>query len=433
MTHRVLGIITCLSLFAVSCFISSSAEGILASAKTTGMAATGIAYPQDSEAAAFNPAGITDVGNRFDVGIAYDHPIRKAHVFGNQSLAPGVNDHFDAGRKRNFFVADIGFNYEIPMNCGCSWLDNISLNLVVYNRNFNKTTYRNPFLLLGITKLGMEYVHETISGTAAVKIFERHNVGISVNWMIQRLSVKGIQNFDNPVFSSHPGHVTNRGYSYSQGCGVTIGYRGQWTDWLSVGATYQPKTHMSNFKKYSGFLAQNGRLDIPLKIGAGVAVRFLPCATAAFDVEYIDWRHVRALHNPLQPALNNIFAGIATSRLGRNNGPGFGFRSQVYYRFGVDYDVTDQLTVRAGYRYARTPITETQTAVNLLTVDTVENYLTLGATWCFNQCSEMSFFYAHGFNHEVKGRHSIPVQLGGGEVNLKEHDDAVGIAVGIAY
>ena len=34
------------------------------------MAATAIAYPQDAEARAFNPAGMVDVGDRVDIGIA---------------------------------------------------------------------------------------------------------------------------------------------------------------------------------------------------------------------------------------------------------------------------------------------------------------------------------------------------------------------------
>lgn len=424
--------IACFSIFAMSCLTTSKAEGILASVKTTGMAATGIAYPQDALAGAFNPAGMADVGNRFDVGFYYDRPSRHAKVHGNLVPAPGINGSFDASTHKNYYSGDFGINYEFGSDCcsdvlGCSWLDSVSVGLVVYNRNFNKVNYKHPFPLLGTTKLGMEYVHETVSATFAVKICDIHNIGVSVNWMIQRLKVNGLQNFDNPFQSADPGHVTNRGYSYSQGVGATIGYRGQWTDWLSVGATYQPKTHMSQFKKYSGFLAQHGRLDIPQKIGAGVAVRFLPCATVAFDMEHIDWGHVRALHNPLLP-------GIFTSQLGRNDGAGFGFRNQLYYRVGVDYTFCECWTVRAGFRHVKTPIRSSQTAVNLLTVDTIENYATVGATWCINPCNEVSFLYAHGFNHEVKGHNSVPIQLGGGEVDLRQkQDNVVGIAWGMSY
>lgn len=431
MNFRAFGFITCLGALALSCLTTTKAEAILASVKTTGMAATGIAYPQDAVAAAFNPAGMADVGNRFDIGITWDHPIRHAHVHDNLVPLPGINGQFNASRTNNFYTPDFGINYEIPL-CGCSWYDNldwlddVTIGLVLYNRNANKTTYNEPFPILGTTKLGMEYIHETISPTIAFKFCKIHNFGISINWMIQRLKVNGLQNFDNPLQSAHPGFVTNKGYSYSEGVGVTFGYRGQFFDWLSIGLTYQPKTHMSSFKKYKGFLAQNGRLDIPQKIGAGVAVRFLPCATIAFDVEHINWHNVKALSNPLLP---NVFI----AQLGNEDGAGFGFRNQLYFRVGVDYDLNDSWTVRAGYRYVKAPIRNTQTAVNLLTVDTVESYLTVGATWCINACNELSFFYAHGFNNEIKGKNSIPPQFGSGEVDLKEHDDALGISWGMAF
>ena len=187
---------------------------------------------------------------------------------------------------------------------------------------------------------------------------------------------------------------------------------------------------MSRFNRYKGFLAQRGKLDIPTKIGAGIAWRFVPCGTVAFDVEYINWKRVRALHNPIETSL----VGFVTHKIGSNGGSGFGFRDQWYYRVGIDYDILDCVTVRAGYRHANTPIRRTQTAVNVLTVDTVEDFLTLGATWCINACNEASFFYAHGFNHKIRGKHSIPVDpFHGGNADLKQYTDVVGIQWGHMY
>lgn len=420
MKFRSLSLIACMGFMtSLLCTSPSQVEAILASVKTTGMAATGIAYPQDSEAAAFNPAGMADVGNRFDVGFAWAHEIRKARVHGNLFPVPGINGKFNASRTKDFYHGDFGINKELP------WC-NATFGVVGYNRNFNKTTYKVPFPLLGTSKLGMEYVHETISPTFAFKLWDRHSFGISVNWMIQRLKVNGIQNFDNVLFSAFPGHVTNREYSYSQGVGFTLGWRGQLCDWLSVGVTYQPETHMSRFKKYKGFLAQRGKLNIPQKIGAGIAIRFLPCATIAFDIEHIKWSSIKALHNPLA-------SNLLVDKLGTSHGSGFGFRNQLYYRIGVDYDINECWTVRAGFRHVKTPIRSSQTAVNLLTVDTIQDFATVGATWCINCCNEVSFFYAHGFNHDVHGHHSIPTVFGLGEVDLKEHSDILAIAWGHSF
>ena len=398
---------------------TSDVHAILASVKTTGMAATGIAYPQDAEAGAFNPAGMVDVGDRVDVGFSVDRTSRKTRLSGN--LSPLVNGKFDASHKAKYaYSGDFGINKMLGCNC------DMSLGFIVYNRNYNKTKYGQALPLFGTSKVGMEYVHETASLIFAVKLWERHNFGISVNYMIQRLWVQGLQNFDNALFSADPGRVTNRSYNYSQGAGFTLGYRGQITDCLSIGVTYQPKTYMSKFKKYRGFLAGDGRLNIPQKIGGGVAWRFLPCATVAFDVEYINWKRVKALHRPLQ---TNLIA----NKLGSHSGSGFGFRDQWFYRVGIDYDVCDWITVRAGFRHANTPIRRSQTAVNALTVDTIEDFLTLGATVCINPCNEVSFFYAHGFNKKIRGKNSIPASFGGGEADLKEYADVFGISWGYVF
>jgi long-chain fatty acid transport protein len=418
MKLRNFSIIASLGLMASLCLTPTAAEGVLASVKSIGMAAAVIAYPQDAEAAAYNPAGMADVGDRVDIGVEWARESRRhARVHGNLSPV-GVNGGFHAARTRDFYNADFGINKQLPCNA--------TIGFVLYNRNFNKTTYKNPFPLLGTTKLGLEYVHETMSTTFAIKVWEKHNFGISLNHMIQRLKVNGIQNFDNPLFSSHPGHVTNREYSYAHGWGYTLGYRGQLCNWLSVGVTFQPRTHMSRFTKYSGFMAQRGRVDIPRKIGAGIAIRFLPCATVAFDYENIQWTRVKALNNPLA-------SNLIVDKLGTSHGSGFGFHDQNYYRLGVDYDLYSDLTIRAGYRHANTPTRRTQTAVNLLLVDTIEDYITLGATYSLPCCQEISIVYAHGFNHKVKGRNSIPLTLGGGNVDLDEDNNVLGLSWGWNY
>lgn len=419
--------VVAMSFISSLCITNSKSEAVIVSVKTFGMAGTGIAYPLDSLAGAFNPAGMADVQNRFDIGLTWEHARRKTSIEGNLFPLPGVNGHFDAGRKKDVFSPDFGINYALPYCFEfCNTFFQPSIGLVIYNRNFSKTRYHHPLPLLGTTPAGLEYIHETVSPVLAVKIGCRHNFGISFNWQYQRFRLKGAERFDNIVFSSHPGRVTNRKYSYSQGFGITLGYRCQFTDWLSFGVTYQPRTRMSRFKHFTGVLANHARLDIPRKIGAGIAIRYLRCSTIAFDVEHIQWKQVVPLRNPLLP---NLFV----SKLGRKDGAGFGFRNQTYYRFGIDYDLSCDWTIRAGFRHVNAPIRRSQTAVNMLTVDTVEDVVTIGATWCINPCSEISAFYGHGFNNRIKGHHSIPEQLGGGEANLQFHFDVLGISLGMNY
>lgn len=427
-----LKMLTTLGLLASLCLTTQDAEAVLASVKSTAMAATAVAHPIDALAGAYNPAGITDVGDRFDVGAYWVRDEGKATVTGN--LEEDLNTSYDPFRTKDFYAGDFGITKSFCTEFCCQDIE-WSLGFVAYDRNFQKTTYKEPLPLLGTSNPGLEYAHVTLAPILAVKINECHSLGIAFNVQVERFKANGLQNFDNALLSSDPGNVTNRGYDYSVGFTPTLGWMWHINDCLTVGLTYQPKTKMPKLKKYSGFIAQHGRLDIPQKIGAGIAWEFIPCATIAFDIEHIDWEQIKALKN------NLLASDGSYNQLGSSDGPGFGFRNQMYYRVGLEYQLNECLTLRAGYRWVRTPFGRSQTAVNLLTDDCVESFFTCGATWNFDECNEISGLFAYGFDRTVNGSDSIPlaipttpaIPLGGGNVNLKERKFAVGISWGHSY
>lgn len=404
------------------CSLSSNAQAITASIKSLGMAATAVAYPQDSLCAAYNPAGIVWVGNRLDLegGFLFD----KGHVRISGNPDPshlGVNGKFNAMRTRYTYYENFGVAKTF---CGDCW--DWAIALVQYNRQYQKTTFNHKQPLFGTSHAGLEFLDEVVAPVLAFRFWDCHSIGISLDWHIERLKVNGLQNFANPVASKHPHDVTNRGYSYAHGVTTTIGYRGQITDCIAIGFAYAPKGYVSRFRKYIGFLA-GGRVEIPERYTAGVAFTVTPCLTVAFDWEQLRWQHVRALHNPLLP---NLYE----AQLGDKNGPGFGFKAQNFYRLGVEYRWNECLTLRAGYRHGNTPIRPSQTAVNSLTDDCVEDFILCGATWMINPCNELSFFYAYGFEHSINGKKAIPVvPFGGGDVKLTEQKNAVGFAWGWYY
>lgn len=436
--------------------MTSQAEAVVASIKATGMAAVGVAYPQDALAPAFNPAGAVEICDRLDAGLTYGYTNGHSRVKGNALdsnpvihaiLGENVNGKFNAfHRSHNIVTPDFGINKRL----GCD--NEYAIGLVVYNRNYQKTTYKNPFVLFGTSPAGLEYLHETISPSFAWKINDCFNVGITVNYMVERIKVNGLQKLDrtptsftppatpgNPLGTIHLGHVTNRGYNYAQGVSFTIGGLWHILPNLSVGATYQPKTSMTKLGKYDGFLAgTHGRLDVPAMYSAGIAWQWCCESTVALDVQHYAWNEIRALHNPL------LHDG-EVQLLGSKHGPGFGFKSQTFIRFGIDYRLDDCWTVRAGYRWGNTPIRRSQTVVNQLSVDCVESFLTLGASYQLNECNEISGFFAYGFEHTVKGKDSIPVGVpfvtpisgpfgfGGGESDLTESKLAVGLSWGWNY
>jgi long-chain fatty acid transport protein len=433
MKLRLFNILACFGALGTLCVQPAPVEAIFASVKSTGMAAACISYPLDTLVGAYNPAGETDIGDRFDSELGWVNDRGSIDVSGNlfpippDAPVPPVNGHANGMRTKNAFPAGFGLNKNW---CLSNDLE-LATGLIFYNRNYQKTTYKQILTLFGTSHAGLEYVNQTLSPIIALK-WCQHSIGVSANYQIERLKVNGLQNFDHPAVVGVPGgtidvgHVTNRGYDYSTGWGVTVGYLGHLTDCLSVGVTYQPETSMSRMNKYKGFLAQRGKLNIPRKIGAGISYRILPALVVAFDVEHIHWKPVKALSNPL------LHQGDL-ELLGSSDGPGFGFRDQWYYRVGADWQINECWSVRAGFRHANTPIRPSQTAVNVLTLDTVENFATVGASWNVSESNELSIVYAYGFEKKIHGKNAIPVELGGGNVSLKEEKYALALAWGYKY
>jgi long-chain fatty acid transport protein len=252
-----------------------------------------------------------------------------------------------------------------------------------------------------------------------------HSFGASINLAYQRFKAEGIQPFTG--MSSSPADVTNRGYDDSTGFGVRVGWTGQVSPTVTLGATYQSKTKMSEFDKYKGLFADQGDFDIPENYGAGIAVKASPKLTVAADVLRINYGDIPAVGN----TADCLFAG--TCQLGSTNGPGFGWRNTTVYKIGFAYELNPGLTVRGGYVTLKQPIPASQTFFNILAPGVVEDHLTLGLSVETSKTSELTVMYMHAFEKKVNGSSSIPASFGSGDANLRMKQDSVGVAYGWKY
>jgi long-chain fatty acid transport protein len=384
--------------------------------KSQGMGGVGIALPQDALAAATNPAGMGLIGDRIDFGVTWFRPIREAEIEGNGA---GMNGTYKANESKNFFIPEFGYNKVIN--------DQLSLGVSVYGNGGMNTDYNRPIPLFGNTKAGIDMAQLFIAPTLAWKINETHTVGVSVNLAYQRFEAKGLQNFDNGNYSSSVGNVTNRGHDNSYGAGLHLGWIGKINDAVSLGATYQTKTYMTKFDKYKGLFAEQGDFDVPEQYGVGVAIKASPKLTLAADVQRINYGDV----DSVGASITNMT--VRQIPLGDNNGAGFAWRDVTAYKLGASYAWDDNLTLRAGYNHSSQPIRKSETLFNMLAPGVVQDHLTLGATWVLPNKSELSFAYMHAFEKKVNGSNSIPGGpngFGGGDANLKMHEDSLGIAYG---
>ena len=383
--------------------------------KAKGMGGAGIAYGQDGLAAATNPANMVRVGNRVDFGLDIFVPDRSTEIVGNGG---GGNASYDPNADDIFFIPEFGYNQMIS--------DSMSFGVSVFGNGGMNTSYKKPIALFGGasgTNAGVNLEQLFISPTFSMKLNDKHSFGVALNLIYQSFEATGLQNFDNSTYSSAPGSVTDNGKDTSTGFSLRLGWTGDITDKVTLGATYQSKANMSEFDKYKGLFAEQGSFDIPETYGVGITVKATPKVNVVFDITQINYSDVKAISNPLLP-------NLSTAQLGNSGGAGFGWEDMTVYKLGVDWQQSADLVLRAGYNRGSQPIPNGETFFNLLAPGVVEDHLTAGATWTLQNKSELTVAVMYAPKKTVSGSNSIPSGFGSGEANLSMSQYSLGVAYG---
>jgi long-chain fatty acid transport protein len=383
--------------------------------KSKGMGGVGIAYGQDALAAATNPANMVLVGNRWDVGVDYFRPQRESKVTGFGT--------FDGNDSENYFVPEFGYNKMVN--------NNMSFGVSVYGNGGMATDYGNYNTRTAGTQLqmgtagkknGVDLAQLFIAPTLSYKLNENHAVGVTLKIAYQSFEAFGLQNFTAPVgtaqqMSASPTNVTNNNHDGSWGYGLGLGWTGQISPTLSLGATYQSRTYMQEFDNYKGLFAEQGDFDIPENYGVGFAWKATPQLLIAGDIQQINYGDVKSIANK----------GSNQALLGSNNGPGFGWDNMTVYKLGVAYDFDKNLTLRGGYSWADAPYGGKETFFNILAPGLIEEHLTLGATYRLASGGEVTVSYMHAFENTVNGK--------GANTGISNtmYQDSLGVAYGVKF
>jgi long-chain fatty acid transport protein len=216
--------------------------------------------------------------------------------------------------------------------------------------------------------------------------------------------------------SADDANLTNNGYDWSYGAGVRIGWLGSFMDKkLDLGAYYASKVYMTEFDKYRGLFAEQGKFDQPAHFGIGLAIHPNEKLTVAFDVMHIQYSDVPSLGNrhstqslqdpctrpidypdPCQPGNSPVPSSQA---LGADNGMGFGWVDQTVYKIGTSYQLNNSWVLRAGWNYAESPIPDDQLLFGMLAPAVIEHHLTLGFGFLPSERSEWNGSFIYGFKN----------------------------------
>lgn len=383
--------------------------------KSQGMGGVGIALPQDALAAATNPAGMAFIGNRYDLGVNIFRPERESEIIGNGG---GANGQYDGNDTELFLIPEFGYNKVIS--------EKYTAGLSIYANGGMNTDYKTGIPLFGTPSAGVDLKQIFFTPSLTFKPEPNHSFGVAINFAVQSFRAKGLDNFANSTYSNSPSNVYDNGHEYSYGAGIKLGWMGKITDQLTLGATYHSKTFMSKLDDYAGLFAEGGDFDIPASYGVGFAYQATPYFTVAFDYQRIEYSDVKSVNNPLVP-------NLSSSKLGKADGAGFGWRDIDVFKIGFNYQWSDKLTLRAGYNHNSQPIPSSETFFNILAPGVITDHLSLGFTYKITEDRELTLAYTHAFKEEVKGSGSIPAGFGGGETNLEMYQNSLGIAYGVNF
>ena len=386
--------------------------------QSQGMGGVSIAFPQDSLAAASNPASIGFLGDRLDVGVTYFQPNRSA-TLSNSNMGAMGNGSYDGNGTKSFWIPEFGITKAINKQ--------FSVGLNVFGNggmNTNYTTRIPQFNMANNNTPGVNLEQMFISPTVSWKPVESQSLGVSLIYVNQNFSATGLANFASSQASSSPSNVTDNGKSSSTGFGYQLGWLGKFTDYLSVGVRYQPKISMSSFGSYSGLFAGGGSFDIPETYGAGLAFNPTKDITLAADYQNIKYGNVPSIANPI----GSINQGVL---LGSANGAGFGWQNINVYKLGANWRINPSWAVRVGYNFNDQPIPSSQTLFNVLAPGVITQQASIGATYYIGKEYEISGFYARGFSQTVTGNYSAAGMTGTSSINM--YQDSVGLAFGWKY
>jgi len=192
---------------------------------------------------------------------------------------------------------------------------------------------------------------------------------------------------------------------------------------------------MQEFDDYVGLMANQGDMDMPAWFGLGLSYKASPKLTVAFDFTRTLYSGVDSISNKLVtsappgfPSGMNMF--MPGTMLGDDNGSGFGWEDINVFKLGMAYEVSNTLTVRAGWSHGENPVSSDQTFFNLLAPATIQDHINIGATWTMANNGELTMYAYHALKNKVDGSNSIPAAFGGGEASIEMSQLAIGVAYG---
>lgn len=416
-------------LLSTSLYATNGMQPIAIGAKAKGMAGAGLALPSDALIGGYNPAGIAEVGNRFDASLSTFHPTR-SYASNSEAVRTDGNQETES-KNEIFFIPSMGYTKRMS--------DRSTIGATMYAKGGGSVAYDNTatfgnFGVLGGNTDGegvwtySEVQQLGIPLNYAHRIHRNHVVGGGPVIGFQRFKATGLGYF-KPV-STDPDNLTDNGWDNSVGIGGAVGYLGHFGRYLDLAAAYHSEVRMTPFKKYSGLFAEGGKMDMPAQYMVGLGLHPTSKWRIGLDYHLIKYSNVPSMANSHSQALAvNTDESNFEKTVGGDDGAGFGWEDVNIYKIGTSYDIDRSFTVRAGYSFGNSPIGGEDVLFNVLAPAVTKEHLAAGLSKTFNNKYEVDFSYVRTFKNTVRGTN--PNNMVDEEIalSMEQHDVELGFSM----
>ena len=364
-----------------------------------------------------NPAGNVGLETGYMISAGLFNPLRDFSISGNPSGSLnsfGLNPGSVESDSKLFIVPAAGANWKLA--------EHHAIGVSIYGNGGMNTDYPTAaFHDQSSATTGVNLSQLFTEITYSSRFAEKHSVGVSGVLALQFFEAVGLNSFGQFGLSQDPTKLSNNDSDNSTGFGFKVGYIGEWVENLQLGATYQSKMWMGEFKDYAGLFAEDGDFDIPASWTIGLSYRLDDTWTFMTDIKQILYSGVNAVANPMNPA--SLFPGFQTPDggfqqnpgfvpLGDENGAGFGWEDMTVFKLGLEHSGSENWIWRGGYSYGAQPIPESEVLFNILAPGVVEHHIALGfSRRVGNSDSMIHFSFNYALSNTVSGQNPLdPVQ-----------------------
>lgn len=341
--------------FAANAHATNGDQMLGVTATQWGMGGAIVAAPQDAATLLYNPAGLATLGIkdvRFDMGVGVLNPPRAVNGQDSDSdyyLMPAGAVAFNVDDK-----LFLGLNMGGVSGSGVDFAD------------------VRP-LLAGTQAVVTTKQSYKIAPGFAYRFSDRLALGAALQIGYQSLAIH------NNAFTLPQTQV--------YGVGMNAGAIYKLNEAVQLGASWTSKTSMDEFQWNTTAGPYGMTLDMPQVVALGVAFRPMPGLLIEADVKRIGFQDV------LDRVPFDTPGGASTMN--------FGWDDQTVYAIGVQKQINDKTTVRAGFNYGKSPIGEEDVDNNIGSLAITEKHLSLGITREFSDKVSGSLAYTRAFHNEI--------------------------------